>query len=84
MKGDYYRYLSEVASGDAKKCELIFLLVCNGDVEESRMSVKYGSKIETSNTVSFVYFCWCNKYFMKINCLGECFNFLQALQDDLL
>lgn len=38
MKGDYYRYLSEVASGDAKKCELIFLLVCNGDVEESRIS----------------------------------------------
>lgn len=23
MKGDYYRYLSEVASGEAKKCELI-------------------------------------------------------------
>lgn len=24
MKGDYYRYLSEVASGEAKRSELIF------------------------------------------------------------
>lgn len=37
MKGDYYRYLSEVASGDAKKSELVSLLVCNGNAEESRM-----------------------------------------------
>lgn len=25
MKGDYFRYLSEVASGESKKSELIFL-----------------------------------------------------------
>ena len=62
MKGDYYRYLAEVATGDKKKsklgvltcssCELVFILVtCPVVVEDSKQAYDNALKVELMNMI---------------------------------